>query len=947
MAATTPPSGVTTQLVSTSTGVLPDLGLAAIPSLDAGIGLQGSSSSPLSFEQYSISPDGPLSTISTVTRRLATAALSQALITPGLKPQYSGSGNLLTTTCTQAEYTLLDSGSTSYYVPFVGCINQRPDCCPFSPEPTASGVLPQPLNKQDALLQHCPSDYHSVSGGGCCPSGYTPWTAPLGGQTPCFSSISAGRTPDATAAYPGRATTTGKPTVVISDAVFAMQFSTEEQSHGALSGTAIANIVIGVVGGLMLWVGLAWFLIRRHRARHARSIDDLKSETGSGSSYQATLPHALQGEDAVTSKSAEHRRETSEMNNFCRRSLGPAGFGVGGTPPPSYQEPLTTDQRLRDEYSLQLARHEVSRPTWPGDDEVGHDMPQKPKPTRPLGGDHDHDDLDEGLAIESGAGSPTQEEESPGLLEIEEVQLARPQRLSRGYAKIVYNHQGGSGSSVHTDGKSIRSNLTANNGSTNSIHRMYVFYVGQAGISGYVGLTSEERSCMHMIICEARGGMSTSVPLKFISVQIFASSLTSAPRAASASFPLIGGIKLVCLYLPFIQFSRKNKSNMPRPLPRRLSSSLPPPPRRAYTPDYEESEADDYFQERGRRSSHPGPSHNYDTESRRRRAESANHGKYRPSSRDSYHRPRSTTGPRYRDEEDNDHQRRGRSQRRDSHRPSKSLDGRGRSTRRQYSSSPSSSSSPASSRSSSTDSSLSSHHYGAGRHRRRSSTVNPKDSKKANNRYYPPSASRSTKPPPPPSQNQNKRSPLNRLRSLSLPAVASKLRSRSRSSSSSRSRSRSHSRGRSRTQSNKPPEKRSPSQILLRAAQTFAEAGAIAALKLRDDPSPWIGPNGKAPKVAAAAFSAAAVDTFIEYKHPKRKGGIRHTVMRQVTQMAIGNLVKKADVVENMVPPVVVKGGKGGHAGKAGGKVGGKGGGHRAGGGRVGGGRVHTGKGRR
>jgi len=65
----------------------------------------------------------------------------------------------------------------------------------------------------------------------------------------------------------------------------------------------------------------------------------------------------------------------------------------------------------------------------------------------------------------------------------------------------------------------------------------------------------------------------------------------------------------------------------------------------------------------------------------------------------------------------------------------------------------------------------------------------------------------------------------------------------------------------------------------------------MAALKLRDDPSPWIGSKGA--KIATAALSAAAVDTFMEQKHPHRKGGLRHTMMRQATQLAIGNLVMK------------------------------------------------------
>lgn len=65
----------------------------------------------------------------------------------------------------------------------------------------------------------------------------------------------------------------------------------------------------------------------------------------------------------------------------------------------------------------------------------------------------------------------------------------------------------------------------------------------------------------------------------------------------------------------------------------------------------------------------------------------------------------------------------------------------------------------------------------------------------------------------------------------------------------------------------------------------------MAALKLRDDDSPWIGSKGA--KVGAAALSAAAVDTFMEQKHPGHKGGLRHTMMRQATQIAIGNLVMK------------------------------------------------------
>lgn len=95
--------------------------------------------------------------------------------------------------------------------------------------------------------------------------------------------------------------------------------------------------------------------------------------------------------------------------------------------------------------------------------------------------------------------------------------------------------------------------------------------------------------------------------------------------------------------------------------------------------------------------------------------------------------------------------------------------------------------------------------------------------------------------------------------------------------------------------------------MIAAAVRTAFEAGAVAALKLRDDPSPLLGAKGS--KIATAALAAAVVDTFIDKKYPKRKGGLRHTVMRQATQMAIGNLVMPA-----------VQGKKVG--GKAGGKAG-------------------------
>lgn len=58
-------------------------------------------------------------------------------------------------------------------------------------------------------------------------------------------------------------------------------------------------------------------------------------------------------------------------------------------------------------------------------------------------------------------------------------------------------------------------------------------------------------------------------------------------------------------------------------------------------------------------------------------------------------------------------------------------------------------------------------------------------------------------------------------------------------------------------------------------ARTAFSAGAQAAIKSRNDPSPWLGAKGA--KVATAALGAALVDGFMAEKHP---GGVRHEALR-------------------------------------------------------------------
>jgi len=80
--------------------------------------------------------------------------------------------------------------------------------------------------------------------------------------------------------------------------------------------------------------------------------------------------------------------------------------------------------------------------------------------------------------------------------------------------------------------------------------------------------------------------------------------------------------------------------------------------------------------------------------------------------------------------------------------------------------------------------------------------------------------------------------------------------------------------------------------IFMGAARAALQAGAMAAVKLQDDPSPWIGKKGT--KVLTTALGAAMVDTFIEQRKPEMKGGMRHGLAKQVATFALGSLVTPA-----------------------------------------------------
>ena len=70
------------------------------------------------------------------------------------------------------------------------------------------------------------------------------------------------------------------------------------------------------------------------------------------------------------------------------------------------------------------------------------------------------------------------------------------------------------------------------------------------------------------------------------------------------------------------------------------------------------------------------------------------------------------------------------------------------------------------------------------------------------------------------------------------------------------------------------------------AARTALKVGATTAFQVRNEPGDWVGAKGS--KVATAALGAALVNSFMEKKHPKKVGGVRHNAMRHAAEMAIG-----------------------------------------------------------
>jgi len=290
-------------------------------------------------------------------------------------------------------------------------------------------------------------------------SGFAPWTALLGDETPCFSYIAASATLPPLASNTN-SMATNKPTVIVAGAVYAMQFPVQEAAD-TLSAGAIAGITIGVAGAISLAAGLAILCFRRQRVPERPPVqeqapgkaDDVRSSyytTDTAASSNVPIPVEVLDLRPGSEMSGIQGEECNSGVN-----LGKGAGGLSSHPPTlralAWTEGTEREKGAADDHVLE------------DDDNISElYLPRSLEPL-PLSlpfslGQTPNSELGEGQ--DDGYPLPrTASTIGASMMTADEVQLARPQRLSRGYARIVYTHgqQGsGSSSSMHSSSGSER-----------------------------------------------------------------------------------------------------------------------------------------------------------------------------------------------------------------------------------------------------------------------------------------------------------------------------------------------------------------------------------------------------------------------------------------------------------------------------------------------------------
>jgi hypothetical protein len=195
-----------------------------------------------------------------------------------------------------------------------------------------------------------------------------------------------------------------KSTRAITGALFAVTFppTQSDDDSGGLPAGAIIGIVVGVAAGILALIALSILLCRRRK--QSKQLKNLKSELGNsyfdrgeGTSEVPTTPMSMQGNDGQLGL---HRNEVS---------LGAMSMGVGRAGVP----------RRYPSAAWKNQPHSSSPFSSP---EIG-ELAVTPAA----------EERDDVFSAPSSGSSHPQE-----LHGIHEVQLARPQRLSWGYARIVH-----------------------------------------------------------------------------------------------------------------------------------------------------------------------------------------------------------------------------------------------------------------------------------------------------------------------------------------------------------------------------------------------------------------------------------------------------------------------------------------------------------------------------
>ncbi|KAK3321735.1 hypothetical protein B0H66DRAFT_180196 [Apodospora peruviana] len=184
---------------------------------------------------------------------------------------WTGSGAILTGTCSTAAWTLFDLSTAYLWAPVIGCVEDKIDCCPAAI--TSATPAPAPVPTPNAVPR-CPIDYVSVGSTGCCPFGMKTTQSP-GLKAACASQLTS------TSFAAPEVTNTGlpaaKPISTATDVVYALQYwiatlESQPTTDGGLSTGAKAGIGVGSgLGALVLLAALVFLFQRRRRRRRIQT----------------------------------------------------------------------------------------------------------------------------------------------------------------------------------------------------------------------------------------------------------------------------------------------------------------------------------------------------------------------------------------------------------------------------------------------------------------------------------------------------------------------------------------------------------------------------------------------------------------------------------------------------------------------------------------------------